>query len=132
MIVVDAGVVFALVAGPEAAARNVALRLGSEQMLAPHLVDLEVVSVLRRLVLQREFPPSLAAASVRHLSELDINRVDHAPLLERCWELRDNLTPYDAAYVALAEMAGASLLTTDRRLAGASGPRCPIEVLNSG
>lgn len=132
MIVVDAGVVFTLVAGSEAAARNVALRLGSEQMLAPHLVDLEVASVLRWLVLQREFPPSLAAASVRHLSELDISRVDHAPLLERCWELRDDLTPYDAAYVALAEMAGAPLLTTDRRLAGASGPRCPIEVLTSG
>lgn len=131
MIVVDAGVVFTLVAGSEAAARNVALRLGSEQMLAPHLVDLEVASVLRRLVLQREFPPALVAASVRHLSELDINRVDHAPLLERCWELRDNLTTYDAAYVALAEVAGAPLLTTDRRLAGASGPRCPIEVLTS-
>ena len=129
MIVVDAGVVFTLVAGSEAAARDVALRLGSEQMLAPQLVDLEVVSVLRRLVLRREFPPSLAAASVRHLSELDITRVDHAPLLERCWELRDNLTPYDAAYVALAETVGAPLLTTDRRLAGASGPVCRIEIL---
>ena len=130
MIVVDAGVVFTLVAGTEAAARDVALRIGNEQMLAPQLVDLEVVSVLRRLVLHRDFPPSLAAASVRHLGELDITRVAHAPLLERCWELRDNLTPYDAAYVALAEMVGAPLLTTDRRLARASGSRCPVEVLN--
>lgn len=130
MIVVDAGVVFALVAGAEAAARHAALRVDNEQMLAPQLVDLEVVSVLRRLVLQRDFPPSLAAASVRHLADLDITRVAHAPLLERCWELRDNLTPYDAAYVALAEMIEAPLLTTDRRLAGASGTRCPIEVLN--
>ena len=130
MIVVDAGVVFTLVAGAEAAARDVALRVDNDQMLAPQLVDLEVVSVLRRLVLQRDFPPSLAAASVRHLAELDITRVAHAPLLERCWELRDNLTPYDAAYVALAEMVGAPLLTTDRRLGGASGTRCAIEVLN--
>ena len=130
MIVVDAGVVFTLVAGAEAAARDVALRVGDEQMLAPQLVDLEVVSVLRRLVLRRDFPPSLAAASVRHLAELDITRVAHAPLLERCWELRENLTPYDAAYVALAEMVEAPLLTTDRRLAGASGVRCHIEVLN--
>ncbi|MDE0654400.1 MAG: type II toxin-antitoxin system VapC family toxin [bacterium] len=130
MIVVDAGVVFTLVAGAEAAARDVALRVGDEQMLAPQLVDLEVVSVLRRLVLQRDFPPSLAAAGVRHLAGLGITRVAHAPLLERCWELRDNLTPYDAAYVALAEMVGAPLLTTDRRLAGASGTGCPIEVLN--
>ncbi len=130
MIVVDAGVVFTLVAGAEAAARDVALRVGNEQMMAPQLVDLEVVSVLRRLVLRRDFPPSLAASSVRHLAELGITRVSHAPLLERCWELRDNLTPYDAAYVALAEMVGAPLLTTDRRLAGASGARCAIEVLN--
>ena len=130
MIVVDAGVVFKLVAGAEAAARDVALRVGNEQMLAPQLVDLEVVSVLRRLVLHSDFPPSLAAVSVRHLAELDITRVAHAPLLERCWELRDNLTPYDAAYVALAELVEAPLLTTDRRLAGASGTRCPIEVLN--
>lgn len=130
MIVVDAGVVFTLVAGAEAAARDVALRVGNEQMLAPQLVDLEVVSVLRRLVLHRDFPPSLATAGVRHLAALDITRVAHAPLLERCWELRDNLTPYDAAYVALAEMVEAPLLTTDRRLAGASGTRCPVEVLN--
>ncbi|MCY4101880.1 MAG: type II toxin-antitoxin system VapC family toxin [bacterium] len=130
MIVVDAGVVFTLVAGAEAAARDVALRVGNEQMLAPQLVDLEVVSVLRRLVHHSDFPPSLAAASVRHLAELDVTRVAHAPLLERCWELRDNLTPYDAAYVAVAEMVGAPLLTTDRRLAGAPGSRCLIEVLN--
>ena len=132
MIVLDAGVVFTLVAGAEAEARSVALRVGNEQMLAPQLVDLEVVSVLRRLVLRRDLPPPLAAASVRHLAELDITRVAHAPLLERCWELRDNLTSYDAAYVALAEMVAAPLLTTDRRLAGASGTRCPIEVLASG
>ena len=100
-------------------------------MLAPQLVDLEVVSVLRRLVLRRDIPSSLAAASVRHLAELNVTRVDHVPLLGRCWELRDNLTPYDAAYVALAETVGAPLLTTDRRLAGASGSRCPIEVLNT-
>ncbi len=132
MIVVDAGVVFTLVAGAETAAREVALRLDAEQMLAPQLVDLEVVSVLRRLVLRRDFPPSLAAASVRHLAELDITRVDHAPLLGRCWELRDTLTTYDAAYVALAEMAGVPLLTTDGRLARASGSRCPVELLTSG
>lgn len=130
MIVVDAGVVFTLVAGAEAAAADVVLRVGDEQLLAPQLVDLEVVSVLRRLVLRHDFPPSLAAAGVRHLGELDITRVAHAPLLERCWELHDNLTPYDAAYVALAEMVGAPLLTTDRRLAGASGSRCTVEVLN--
>ncbi|MCY3559672.1 MAG: type II toxin-antitoxin system VapC family toxin [bacterium] len=129
MIVVDSGVVFTLVAGAEPAARRAALRVGDEDMLAPQLVDLEVVSVLRRLVVRGDLPLSLAAAGLRHLAALDLIRVDHGPLLQRCWELRHNLTPYDAAYVALAETLGAPLLTIDRRLAGASGPHCPVEVL---
>jgi predicted nucleic acid-binding protein len=55
--------------------------------------------------------------------------VEHTPLLARCWELRDNLTIYDAVYVALAEALQAPLLTGDRRLAGSTGPRCVIEVV---
>ncbi|MGH9119958.1 MAG: type II toxin-antitoxin system VapC family toxin [Acidimicrobiales bacterium] len=63
------------------------------------------------------------------LSALRLRRVPHEALLERCWELRANLTVYDAAYVALAESLGTVLLTADDRLAGAAGTRCPIEVL---
>jgi predicted nucleic acid-binding protein len=60
---------------------------------------------------------------------MPLQRAPHRPLLGRCWELRDNLTIYDAAYVALAEVLKVSLLTGDKRLAGATGPRCHIEVL---
>jgi predicted nucleic acid-binding protein len=63
------------------------------------------------------------------LRSLPIRRVPHPPLLERCWELRANLTTYDAAYVALAELIDAPLVTLDARLAEAPGPTCPIEVL---
>jgi predicted nucleic acid-binding protein len=62
------------------------------------------------------------------LAALPAQRAPHRPLLARCWELRDNLTPYEAAYVALAEAMHAALLTGDRRLANATGPQCPIEV----
>lgn len=60
-------------------------------------------------------------------AELDLERVRHRPLLPRIWELLGNLTPYDAAYVALAELADAVLVTADRRLARAARPRCRIE-----
>jgi predicted nucleic acid-binding protein len=65
---------------------------------------------------------------VLDLRALPIERVPHTALLERAWALRHNLTPYDAAYVALAEALGAPLLTADRRLARASGPRCAVEL----
>jgi predicted nucleic acid-binding protein len=62
---------------------------------------------------------------------MPLQRASHRPLLARCWELRDNLSVYDASYVALAEALGASLLTGDQRLAGAAGSRCHVEVLRS-
>ena len=65
------------------------------------------------------------------LQAIPIQRVDHTALLERCWELRDNLTTYDAAYVALAEALQVTLLTGDQRLARAPGPTCPIEVIKA-
>jgi predicted nucleic acid-binding protein len=63
------------------------------------------------------------------LSDFGLHRARHLPLLARCWELRDNVTVYDASYVALAEALEATLLTADERLARAAGPRCAIEVL---
>lgn len=71
-----------------------------------------------------------AQAALRHLAVLPVSRLSHRPLLSRCWELRDNLTVYDAAYVALAETTGATLLTSDRRLARATGINCEIELLH--
>jgi predicted nucleic acid-binding protein len=65
------------------------------------------------------------------LIDLDLERIGHSRLLARIWELQENLTPYDAAYVALAEAIGATLVTADKRLSRAPGPRCTIEYLGS-
>lgn len=67
--------------------------------------------------------------ALRHLAGFPIRRMPLAPLLERMWQLRDNLTPYDAAYVALAERLGADLVTCDAKLAGAAGAGCPFDVI---
>ena len=72
-----------------------------------------------------------AGLALADLAALPLRRAAHRPLLARCWELRDNLTIYDASYVALAEVIDATLLTGDGRLARATGPRCHIEVLRS-
>ncbi len=71
-----------------------------------------------------------ALTALADLQTMRLSRRSHGPLLDRIWELRDNVTPYDAAYVALAEALGVTLLTADARLARAPGPRCAIEVLS--
>jgi predicted nucleic acid-binding protein len=91
-----------------------------------------VTSVLRRQLRSGEIGLRRAALAVADLAALPLRRAPHKPLLARCRELRDNLTPYDAAYVALVEALEVSLLTGDERLARAPGPRCRVEVLVSG
>jgi predicted nucleic acid-binding protein len=88
----------------------------------------EVASVLRRLVRTSKVSAARAGLALTDLADLPLRRAPHRPLLPRIWELRANLTTYDAAYVALAERLGATLLTADGRLARAAGVRCPIEV----
>ena len=104
-------------------------RLRHERLAAPQIVDLEVLSVLRRAVAGGALPVRRAELALTDLLDLPLERVAHRPLAHRCWELRENVTVYDAAYVAAAEALEASLLTSDRRLAAATGPRCPVEVL---
>ena len=129
MLVIDAGVLaVALVDdGPDGGA--VRARLRGEELAAPALINLEVASVWRGLVRGGHLDARRAALALTDLADLPIQRVAHTPLLVRCWELRENLTIYDAAYVALAAALGAALVTGDRRLAKAPGPRCAIEVL---
>jgi len=100
-----------------------------EELAAPELVDLEVTSALRKAVSRRRLPQRRAVLALRDLQLLPINRVSHLPLLGRIWELRGNVTVYDAAYVALAEILGAALLTADKRLEQAHGVRCVVELL---
>ena len=85
--------------------------------------------MLRRQTAAGHLDERRAQLCLSDLSDLALQRVRHLPLLSRCWELRDNVTVYDASYVALAELLAATLVTADERLARATGPRCAIEVL---
>jgi predicted nucleic acid-binding protein len=129
VIVVDAGVLVAALADDDEWGDRARERVAGERMYVPDLVDLEVASVLRRLVRIGSLEPRRAAFALADLVDLPLRRATHRPLLARCWELRDNLTIYDAAYVALAEAAGMTLVTVDRALAAAPGVRCTIEAL---
>lgn len=101
----------------------------SESLHAPHLLDVEVIQVLRRLVRDRVLSIPRADQAITDLMDLRINRYPHFVLLPRIWQLRHNLSAYDAAYVALAEEIDAILLTRDQRLASASGHSARIQVL---
>lgn len=128
MTVVDAGVLcHALVGGPRDDVSLLRRRLTGD-LAAPAHVDLEVCSTVRRYVRAGSVGATSAALAIDRLASMPLRRHFLPPLLPRVWELRHNLTPYDAAYVALAEATGSVLLTSDRRLATAPGPRCAIEV----
>ena len=101
---------------------------GNETLHTPHLLDLEVAQVLRRLVRQGVVAAHRADEAVRDLLDLRISRYAHFVLLPRMWQLRHNFSAYDAAYVVLAEKLGAALVTRDGRLASASGHAATIEL----
>lgn len=103
--------------------RAVAARIAdpAEGLHVPHLADVEVTQALRRYVREREIDAEDAAIALDDLRALDLQRHAHEPLLDRVWELRDNLTAYDAVYVALADVLDGVLLTCDRRLSRAPG-----------
>jgi predicted nucleic acid-binding protein len=85
--------------------------------------------VLRAMLRSGKLSVADAALAIADLRRIPIQRSSHRALIERCWQLRDNLTPYDASYVALAELLSVSLVTADARIARASGIRCTVEVL---
>src|SRR2546430_16973309 len=99
-----------------------------ESLHAPHLLDLEVAQVLRRLVREGTVPANRADEAVRDLLDLRLTRYPHFMLLPRVWLLRHNFSAYDAAYVGLAEKLGAPLITRDGRLAAAPGHAAIIEL----
>ena len=100
----------------------------NETLHAPHLLDLEVTQVLRRLALQRMVAVRRVDEAVRDLLDLRITRYPHLVLLSRIWQLRHNLSAYDAAYIVLAEKLRAALITRDGRLLSASGHAAAIEL----
>lgn len=132
MIVVDASVLANAIADDEAdgdAARDAILERGG--VSAPDLMDVETVAVLRKRWLAGTLPTRRFASAVRDLEELAVDRYPTLRLMWRAYELRDNVTVYDAAYVALAEALECPLVTADGRLAKAPGIRWEVELVES-
>jgi predicted nucleic acid-binding protein len=129
VLVVDASVLATALADDADDGDRARARLRGETLAAPDLVDIEVTSVLRGRLAGGHISPRRAELALTDLVALPLERSPSLRLVPRCWELRDNLTVYDAAYVALAEALAVPLLTANGRLAKATGSHCPIEVL---
>jgi predicted nucleic acid-binding protein len=131
VIVVDASAITGFLLQTPLGLRVEARLFGvSEDLHAPHLLDVEVVQALRRLVRTGDVSSARAEEALDDLAALAIRRHAHFDLLGRAWELRDNLTAYDAIYVVLAEATDAILVTCDARLGGAPGHDAQIEVVH--
>lgn len=129
MLVVDASSLYEVVADSERADDVRARLLQDADHAAPSVIDVEVVSVIRRDRLLGRLDATAAAQAVEDLRDWPGERFGHQPLLERVWELRGSLRTWDAFYVALAEIMHATLVTSDSRLARAPGTRCAIDVV---
>lgn len=130
MIVVDASVLVTVLTDQGHRATAIERRLDQEELAAPELLDVEVMSGMRRLVATGRVASSDAQRGLVTLAQAPIERFAHRGLLGRAWDLRENLSAYDALYVALAEVLEVSLLTRDARLARATGIRCAVELIS--
>ena len=130
MIVLDASTALeVLLRTPAGSTLERRLFGSAESLHAPHLIDVEVAQVLRRFSRSGHLNPDRCREALADLSDFPLTRYPHGLLLPRVWELRMNLTAYDAVYVALAEALDAPLLTRDRRLASAPGNRARVELV---
>lgn len=130
MIVIDASVLANVVGDDGNDGQRARLEFrNAADVAAPDLADVETVAVLRKRWIAGTVSDRRFAAAVEDLEQLEIDRYPALRFMRRAYELRANVTVYDAAYVALAETLGCELLTADQRLANASGPRCTIRVL---
>ena len=130
MIVLDASAAIEwLLQSPTGVKIDKRILASSESLHAPHLLDVEVVQVLRRFVRERMITTQRGQEALGDLADLPLHRYPHDFLIPRVWELRATLTAYDAVYVALAEALDAPLLTCDVRIASASGHSANIEVV---
>jgi len=129
LIVIDNSALVEAILGSGPRSEAVVRRIEREQLAAPELIDVEAVSTIRGLVRGGKLSPDRGEVAIRAVGGFPVERVSHRCFVERMWELLDNLTAYDAAYVALAERLDTSLVTGDSRLAGAPGVRCVVEVI---
>ena len=130
MIVVDASALLeALLRTPAARAVEERLFEPQQTLHAPHLLDIEVAQVIRRYAAKGEIDSGRGRAALADLADFPFRRYPHDFLLPRVWDLRNNLTAYDAVYVALAEALDAPLLTRDQRLANAAGHHARVELV---
>jgi predicted nucleic acid-binding protein len=129
LIVVDASALLELLLRTSLGERVEARLFADDELHAPHLVDVEIVQALRRLVRSGEVSSGRAEEAIADLTDLDLHRHAHVDLLGRAWKLRDNISAYDAMYVALAEGLEAPVVTCDSPLAKAPGHRARVEVL---
>jgi len=127
LVVVDSSALVALLADAGAAGAWVTATVSGAVLAAPALMLFEAANILRRHGQSGQLAPVQATLAHEDLLVLPIELWPYAPLAERVWELRENLTAYDASYVALAELLDVPLVTLDGRLARAPGPRCRVE-----
>jgi predicted nucleic acid-binding protein len=127
MIVIDASAAIELLLNPSPPV--VQRLLGGDPLAAPHLIDVEVVQVFRRLAARGDLDEQRAQEAIQDLLDLPMQRYPHDVLLPRVWQLRGNLTAYDAVYIALAEGLGGTLVTRDGRLAASPGHSAVVELI---
>ena len=127
-LVVDASLVVAALADSGTDGRWAEALLVSDSLAAPHMMTVEVANILRRSAVAGAISADQASLAHADLIDLRVELFPYAPFATRIWALRDNVTCYDAWYVAVAETLGASLATLDARLASAPGPQCRFVV----
>lgn len=129
MIVLDASAAIEwLLTTPAGLAIEARIFARGETLHAPHLIDLEVSQVVKRYVTDRIISATRGEEALADLADLRLHRYPHTPFLRRIWQLRRNLSAYDASYVALSESLAATLLTRDRKIASAPGHRARVEL----
>jgi predicted nucleic acid-binding protein len=131
VLVVDTSALLEALVAREPASGLVERLAGDGDLHAPHLIDIEMLHALRRLTIRGELTEDRAADARADFRELALVRYPHVELSDRIWELRHNLTPYDAAFVALAESLDVPLVTCDARLATAPGVAAQIEMFDT-
>jgi predicted nucleic acid-binding protein len=126
MIVLDTSAMVEFLVGTDSTAESIRALVAGEKIAGPHAVDLDCASALRGLVNGSKLPPDEGERALQLLGRMSLKRYAHTPLLPPIWQLRHNMWPCDAAYVALAESLGAALVTLDGKIAKVPGINCTV------